>query len=60
MSDPSFLLQPNAAKDIAQYAQDLQALVELRSAALDHPLSGPDFDLSGFDEEVELTPDLTR
>ena len=60
MSDPSFLLQPDASKDMAQYARDLQALVELRSAALDHPLSGPDFDLSGFDEEVDSAPDRSH
>ena len=60
MSDPSFLLQPDAAKDMAQYALDLQALIDLRSAALDQPLSGPDFDLSGFDEAADPTPDVSH
>lgn len=53
MSDPSFLLQPSEAKDLVQYAHDLQALVDLRTANLDQPLSGPDFELSDFGAEVE-------
>lgn len=49
MTDPSFLLQRSAAKDLMELARDLQALVDVRKAALDHPLSGPDIDLSAFD-----------
>ena len=60
MSDPSFLLQPSVAKNMAQYARDLQAMVDLRSAALAHPLSGSDIDFSGFAEEVDPSPDVSH
>ena len=60
MSDPSFLLQPSAAKNMAQYARDLQALVDLRTAALAQPLSGSDIDFSGFAEEVDPSPDVSH
>lgn len=56
MNDPSFLLQRSAhAKDLMQLARDLQALVDNRTAAMEHPLSGPDIDLSDFDA-VEAEP----
>lgn len=52
MNDPSFLLQRSVAKDLIELARDLQALVDIRRAAMEHPLSGPDIDLSAFDGEV--------
>ncbi|MFC5495914.1 hypothetical protein ACFPOE_00065 [Caenimonas terrae] len=51
MSDPSFLLQSSAAKDLMELARDLQALVDFRAGALEQPLTGLDFDISGFDAE---------
>jgi hypothetical protein len=45
MTDPSFLLQSPAAKDLMELARDLQALVDIRTAALEQPLR-PDVDLS--------------
>ena len=51
MNDPSFLLTGTAAKDLVDLARDLQALVDLRSAAMERPLSSPDFDLSAFAAE---------
>jgi hypothetical protein len=51
MSDPSFLLSSSAAKDLTEYARDLQAMVDVRASALEQPLSGLDFDISGFGEE---------
>ncbi|MDB5941917.1 MAG: hypothetical protein JWQ13_1483 [Ramlibacter sp.] len=55
MTDPSFLLQSPAAKDLMELARDLQALVDIRSAALEQPLR-PDVDLSAFDAEPEPAP----
>ncbi len=50
MTDPSFLLQRSAqARDLMELARDLQALVDIRTAAMEQPLSGPDIDLSAFD-----------
>lgn len=49
MTDPSFLLKRAAARDLMELARDLQALVDIRSAAMAQPLSGPDIDLSMFD-----------
>ena len=51
MNDPSFLLTSTAAKDLVDLARDLQALVDLRSAAMERPLSSLDFDLSAFSAE---------
>ena len=48
MSDPSFLLQSAASKDLMELARDLQALVDIRASALEQPLTGLDFDISGF------------
>ena len=59
-ADPSFLLHPSDAKDLVECARDLQALVDLRTAALDQPLSGPDFDLSDFGAEVEPARDVSH
>ena len=61
MTDPSFLLQRSAhAKDLMELARDLQALVDLRKAAMEHPLSGPDIDLSAFDAAEAAAPELTH
>lgn len=49
MTDPSFLLQSSAAKDLVELARDLQALVDLRTAAMAQPLIGIDIDFSSFD-----------
>ena len=54
MSDPSFLLQTPASKDLVELARDLQALVDGRASALEQPLSGLDFDISGFGEPLPL------
>lgn len=54
MSDPSFLLQSSASKDLMELARDLQALVDVRALALEQPLSAPDFDISGFGEAEPL------
>jgi hypothetical protein len=48
MSDPSFLLQSSAAKDLVELARDLQALLDIRTAAMEQPLSGIDIDFSSF------------
>lgn len=48
MTDPSFLLTNSAAKDLIELARDLQALVDGRSAALEHPLTGVDIDFTTF------------
>lgn len=56
MTDPSFLLQSSAAKDLMELARDLQALVDHRSAAMEQPVSGPDIDLSAFDELEAAQP----
>ena len=57
MTDPSFLLQSSAAKDLVQLARDLQAMVDIRASALEQPLTSPDFDLSSFDGEPEQRQD---
>ena len=49
MSDPSFLLQSSAAKDLMELARDLQAMVDIRASALEQPLTSPDFDISSFE-----------
>ena len=51
MSDPSFLLQSSAAKDLMELARDLQAMVDIRASALEQPLTSPDFDISSFETE---------
>lgn len=53
MNEPSFLLQSKAAKDLVDLARDLQALVDIRTAAMAQPLSGfgLDYDLSDFEPE---------
>ena len=51
MTDPSFLLQRSAAKDLMEYARDLQAMVDHRASALEQPLTGIDFDISGFGDD---------
>lgn len=48
MSDPSFLLQSSAAKDLVELARDLQALLDIRTAAMEQPLSGIDIDFASF------------
>lgn len=50
MTDPSFLLNSSAAKDLVELARDLQALVDSRTAAQADPLSGfgLDFDLREY------------
>lgn len=48
MTDPSFLLQSSAAKDLVELARDLQALLDIRTAAMQQPLSGIDIDFSSF------------
>ena len=48
MSDPSFLLQSPASKDLVEYARELQAMVDIRATALEQPLTGLDFDISGY------------
>ena len=53
MTDPSFLLQSSAAKDLMELARDLQAMVDIRATALEQPLNTPDFDISSFDNEPE-------
>lgn len=54
MTDPSFLLQRAAAKDLIELARDLQALVDIRTAAMAHPLSdGADIDLAAFEDEAQ-------
>jgi hypothetical protein len=52
MTDPSFLLQSSAAKDLIELARDLQALVDIRSAAMEQPLSGIDIDFSSYSDEA--------
>lgn len=52
MTDPSFLLQRSAAKDLIELARDLQALVDIRTAAMAQPLSGIDIDFSSFGDEA--------
>lgn len=52
MTDPSFLLQSSAAKDLVELARDLQALLDIRTAAMAQPLSGIDIDFSSFGGEV--------
>ena len=54
MSDPSFLLQTTASKDLMELARELQALVDVRASALEQPLSAPDFDITGFGEDEPL------
>ena len=51
MSDPSFLLQSSAAKDLMELARDLQAMCDIRASALAQPLTSPDFDISALDSE---------
>jgi hypothetical protein len=58
MTDPSFLLTSSAAKDLIELARDLQALVDIRTAALEQPLSGADIDFSTF--ETEPAPRLNH
>ncbi len=53
MTDPSFLLQRAAAKDLVDYARDLQALVDIRTAAMAQPLIGTDIDLAVLEDEAE-------
>lgn len=45
MSDPSFILQGAAAKDMRDMARGLQALVDERSAAAAQPVIDIDFPL---------------
>jgi hypothetical protein len=52
MTDPSFLLQHSAAKDLIELARDLQTLVDIRTAAMAQPLSGIDIDFSSFGDEA--------
>lgn len=52
MTDPSFLLQSSAAKDLIELARDLQALVDIRTAAMEQPLSGIDIDFASFGDEA--------
>lgn len=54
MTDPSFLLTHSAAKDLVELARDLQALVDIRTAALEQPLLGPDIDFSSFEAKPAL------
>jgi hypothetical protein len=51
MTDPSFLLQSSAAKDLMELARDLQAMVDNRRAALEQPLTDRDID---FDVSLDL------
>ena len=55
MSDPSFLLQSSAAKDLMELARDLQAMVDIRASALAQPLTSPDFDITLFETDVAAT-----
>lgn len=60
MTDPSFLLQPAAAKDLMELARDLQAMVDSRAFALEQPVTSLDFDISSyasFDNEPESRTD---
>ncbi|MCY7318094.1 MAG: hypothetical protein LH617_05105 [Ramlibacter sp.] len=38
MSDPSFILQGNAASDLRAMARDLQALLDSRTAGIERPV----------------------
>ena len=49
MQDPSFILQGTAARNLKEFARDLQALVDTRNAAIEQPLSVPDIDFSAFE-----------
>ena len=51
MTDPSFLLQSSAAKDLMELARELQAMVDVRASALEQPLTGLEFDISGYGED---------
>lgn len=57
MTDPSFLLQSSATKDLMELARSLQALVDGRATALEQPLSGLDFDISSYATEPALSVD---
>ena len=57
MTDPSFLLQNQASKDLMELARSLQALVDGRATALEQPLSGFDFDIAAYDAEPALSLD---
>lgn len=57
MTDPSFLLQNQSAKDLMELARSLQALVDGRATALEQPLTGFDFDISAYDTEPALSVD---
>ncbi len=51
LSDPSFILKPAAAKDLIEFARDMQAIVDGRAAAIDQPLSVSRSEL-GLEEDV--------
>jgi hypothetical protein len=42
MEDPSFILNGSGARDLRELARDLQALLDSRTAAIEHPVSVPD------------------
>ena len=44
MPDPSFILRGPASSDLRELARDLQALIDIRTAAMEHPVSVTDFD----------------
>lgn len=56
MTDPSFLLPRAAAKDLMELARDLQAMVDFRASALEHPLTNPDFDITDFGPDEQPAP----
>lgn len=45
MVDPSFILKGAAARNLTELARELQALVDTRTAAMEHPLSVSDIEL---------------
>lgn len=55
MTDPSFILRGPASSELRELARDLQALIDIRTAAMQQPVSVSVFHDPNFSDWIDLS-----